>query len=234
MPRPRIQLYSLTPICLPCVNCDQPISLTTQVRLFCSEVCGDEARFVRYVRRCTGDGRIKRPDVREAIKIKFAHILSGGYPAKERRLSKSQREAVFSRDEWRCQECGQPGTTIDHVSGSSNEIENLRLLCRACHNKKTASGFVEIAPEQKEQVKRLRSRTQTKVPQRSCDDEQQWPTLYRRLMKSRRAALSPERRFAVLLSTLVDICEEKALNDPIIETAKALIRQTATTEVSVF
>jgi hypothetical protein len=228
MPRWKIQRDSLTPIYLPCVNCDQPISLTTRVRLFCSQACGDEARFVRYVRRCTGDGRIQRPDVRAAIKIKFALILSGGYPAKERRLSKSQREAVFVRDEWRCRKCGEPGTTIDHVSGSSNEIENLHLLCRACHNKKTASGFVEIAPEQKEQEKRLRSRTRTKVPQRSCDDEGQWPALYRQLMKSRRLALSPETRLAALLAKLVDVCEENGLKNPTLETAKALIRQRAT------
>ena len=225
MPRRRIQVDSLPPVWLPCVNCDELMSLLTRPRLFCSESCADEARFVRYVRRCRRDGRIKRPDVLEAIRIKLALVLADGYQAKERRLSGSQREAVIRRDGGRCQECGEPGSTIDHVSGSSNEMDNLRLLCTPCHNKKTISAFIETTPAQNEQRRLLRSRVEASLPQRGCDDEQEWPKLFNQLMMSRRAALSRERRLAAVLSRLLEICEEHGLRDPIIESSRTLIRQ---------
>jgi hypothetical protein len=225
MPRRRIQLKSLPPVRLPCMNCDELINLTTQPKLFCCGACADEARFVRYVRRCRRDGRVKRPDVLEAIGIKLALLLSGGYPTKERRLSRSQREAVIYRAEGLCQECSEPGRTIDHVSGSSNEMNNLRLLCTACHNEKTKAAFVETTPAQDEQSRLLRSRVEASLPQRSCDDEQEWPKLFNQLMMSRRAALSPEKRLATVLSQLLEICEEHGLSDPLIESSRTLLRQ---------
>src|SRR5829696_5878881 len=67
-----------------CINCDRAIELTGQVKLFCSEICSEEAKFVRYFRRCSREGRIKKADVQEAVEIRFAHIMAGGYPARER------------------------------------------------------------------------------------------------------------------------------------------------------
>src|SRR5262249_29900336 len=118
----------------PCPNCNQPIRVA---ELFCSELCKQEAKFVRYVRACGRDGRDKQPDVQEAIRIRLAIILGGGYPEKERQIDKSIRKAIIERDKGRCKNCGNPGDQIDHISGSSNELENLQLLCRKCHNQKT-------------------------------------------------------------------------------------------------
>src|SRR6185436_5868619 len=81
-----------------CLNCDQSIELTKQVRLFCSDACKDEAKFVRYFRRCNRDGRLEQPDVQEAIEMRFAHIMAGGYSERERRISRSLRVAVIERD----------------------------------------------------------------------------------------------------------------------------------------
>lgn len=64
-----------------CLNCDQPIEITKPVKLFCSEACADEAKFVRYYRRCKLDGRLNQTDVQEALAIRFAHIMAGGYNA---------------------------------------------------------------------------------------------------------------------------------------------------------
>src|SRR6185369_1303224 len=111
-----------------CLNCDQPIKSTRQVKLFCSELCGEEAKFVRYFRRCSNDGRIDQVDVQEALEIRFAHIMAGGYPAQERRVSASLRAKVITRDKGLCRQCGAPGTTLDHIDGNANEMANLQLL----------------------------------------------------------------------------------------------------------
>ena len=49
-----------------------------------------------------------------------------------------QRRAVFDRDRWRCQKCGRPGKLEAHhvveiAHGGSNDLGNLRTLCRSCH-----------------------------------------------------------------------------------------------------
>ena len=65
-----------------------------------------------------------------------------GYGAAWRRL----RSAVIIRDGGRCQDCkaqgkARIGTEVDHIvskaQGGSDELENLRLLCRKCHLSKT-------------------------------------------------------------------------------------------------
>lgn len=179
-----------------CLNCDHPITLTKQVRLFCSELCADEAKFVRYFRRCTCDGRIKQPDVLEAIQIKFAHIMAGGYSARARHVSSSVRAAVLKRDGGVCQSCGQPGTDIDHISGDSDDMQNLQLLCKSCHNKKTEQQIIEITPEDERypahtlKANALRSRCESDLPLRICDDEERWPKQYNGIMAEWRRTLS--------------------------------------------
>src|SRR5206468_173842 len=100
-----------------CANCSVVI---TEAKAYCSQGRTQEARWVRYVRRCRSDGRAERPDVVEAIRIRLAQILAGGYEKLARRLSASVRKAVFERDEAKCRRCGQPGSEIDHISGSSS------------------------------------------------------------------------------------------------------------------
>jgi hypothetical protein len=175
------------------------MTLIRLVKLFCSEACADEAKLVRYARRCFSDGRIDQPDVQEAIQIKIAHALGGGYSERERRVPLSVRRAVFDRDGGRCQKCGQPGTEIDHIHSSSNELDNLQLLCGTCHNKKTKARFVEITPEDERyaeiDAKResLRSRIEASEPQRPCDDEKKWVTSHRQFMANRRGELKKQR-----------------------------------------
>jgi hypothetical protein len=230
----RIESDSYSPDSFTCVNCDQPIPLIRPVRLYCSQPCSDEAHFVRYFRRCKRDGRIKRRDVIEAIQIKLALILGDGYDAQKRRLSRAERDAVMARDLRVCQGCGKTGTTIDHISGDSNEPDNLQLLCRACHNKKTKSAFVEITSEHprsaelKAKMKELRSRAEALLPQRDCDNEEQWSRLYHDLMSSRRAATSTEHRLASFLAQILDICDKREIKGPEIEAARALIGQRTT------
>ena len=67
------------------------------------------------------------------------------------RLGVSKRELVWSRQRGRCALCGEPCArdrahphhgTIDHIvaryDGGTDELENLQLLGRSCHNVKDA------------------------------------------------------------------------------------------------
>lgn len=175
----------------PCLNCDRPTgAVAGQARLYRSEGCSEEAKTVRYVRGCIRDGRIERTDIQEAVHIRLAMVIGGGYPEQERRVPPSVRKAVIKRDGGRCKLCSQPGTDIDHIEGSSNEIENLQLLCRSCHNKKTISALVPVSTEHKEKANELLARIRSVKPLRSCDDDEHWATLYLQIQSERQAALN--------------------------------------------
>ena len=180
---------ALTSFPFSCPNCDKSMN---DAALFCSDLCKDEAGFVRYFRACIVDGRYDQPDVQEALRIQLAFILGGGYAERERRLPQAVREAVIARDKGRCRNCGAPGNQIDHIRGSSSDLDNLHLLCPKCHNKKTTAGFVEISPEThpEEWAKRevLLARVHAPRPVRLCDCTE-WVQLWRRLLKARREAL---------------------------------------------
>jgi len=168
-----------------CYNCGKRFR---KPRLFCSDLCRQEAKLVRYVRSCQKDGRINQEDVIEAIQIKFAHILSGGYPAKNRYLSQSIRTRVIEQAKGLCQLCGEQGTEIDHIDGDSNDLDNLQLLCHKCHLKKTKSHLKELtsaSPGYEEKIKKqndLIERIESIFPLKICDDEikwqKEWKSLY--------------------------------------------------------
>jgi len=76
----------------PCPNCDSPVPDAT---LFCTELCRDEAKFVRYYRERIADGTRWKSDIREAVRIKRAQILRGGYDARARRVPHAIRQSVI-------------------------------------------------------------------------------------------------------------------------------------------
>lgn len=81
--------FDFQPTIFPCVNCEKPIPWDRPIKIFCSDLCRDEADYVRYYRRCLSDGRSEMPDIQEALRIKLAHLLSGGYSASERKMESS-------------------------------------------------------------------------------------------------------------------------------------------------
>jgi 5-methylcytosine-specific restriction endonuclease McrA len=182
-------LESLTVFPFPCPNCDKQIA---KAALFCSDLCSYEAASVRYFRRCIKDGRFEQPDVQEALQIRFALILGGGYSRTDRQLSDSIRQEVISRDQGRCQKCGADGDAIDHIQGSSNDLLNLQLLCFKCHNEKTKAGFTPISPQSHpvQWAKReiLISRVRSIDPIRICDHPG-WDKLWQSVLKTRRQVL---------------------------------------------
>ena len=154
----------------PCPNCGKPVQ---NKRLFCCNLCRDEAKFVRYFRGCIAYGRHKQADVKEALRIRLAHILSGGYREHLRRMPDEIRKAVSERDNHLCQ-CGSKGTQIHHVNGDSGDIKNLRTICTLCHLIETRKKIIEFTeeshPELWEKRKKLLEWVFSRQPLKFCDD----------------------------------------------------------------
>ena len=146
---------------------------------------------MRYARACRADGRYELPDVAEAIQIKMALVISGGYPARERHLAEAVRQQVFTRAHGLCAQCGSRGTDVDHIQGDSNDLVNLQLLCRPCHNRKSVSCLTLISsashPKEWAHLQRLRMRISAKTPTRFCDSPE-WGSLWRTVQRERNIA----------------------------------------------
>ncbi len=50
------------------------------------------------------------------------------------------RRAVFARDDWKCQYCGEPAENLDHVlprsRGGAHTWDNVVAACRRCNSRK--------------------------------------------------------------------------------------------------
>jgi hypothetical protein len=159
-----------------CANCSASIGDCRDGNIYCSDLCGQEAAYVRRARRCRTAGTDKDPTIKDGLKIVLGHILAGGYDKRGRTLSKGLRDLIKARDGGNCQICGKPGDEIDHISGSNDAPENLQLLCDACHNKKTLASFRPVNPGSPEWMKAawLTTRANAEVPIQVCDREREW------------------------------------------------------------
>jgi len=172
----------------PCTNCDAPVP---DASLFCSDLCKEEAKYVRYYREKIADGTAERPDIHEALRIKLAHALAGGYDAHARAVPDEVRQVVFVRDNGRCQACGGIGTEVDHIRGDSSDLANLQLLCSECHREKTMQSFERISaethPELWAKAVALDERSLADTPARLCDHSD-WQDLWRSIKSARLSA----------------------------------------------
>lgn len=174
-----------------CANCLEPMP-DDKNGLFCSDWCQETTKHVRYFRRVFRDGRIEDPDVQHAVRTRLAFLPRGGYVALQRNLSPQTRAAVKERAQGECQACGEPGSDIDHVHGSSPELDNLQLLCQPCHLEKTTKNFVPASAEVKALITQLLGdRVLTATPQLLADDNS-WDSQWRGLKKARRQRLTNE------------------------------------------
>jgi hypothetical protein len=125
--------------------------------------------------------------------VRNAFLLAGGYQALGRTLPVSVRVDVKTRDAGKCQECGKAGTDIDHINGSSADLDNLQLLCADCHYAKTAENLVPASDEQRALLIALNlTRVIPPVPTLLADDNDQWQHAWRALKTSRKQRLLDE------------------------------------------
>ena len=183
----------MTNASLVCLHCEEEMPPFVKPRLYCSLACEQEAELVRYMRRCTADGRIEQADVQLAVQIRMAHIMAGGYNKESRTLSRETKEAVLRRSKGKCEACGKEGCDIDHIDGASGELSNLQFLCKDCHNQKTQLSIapVELGTAQYEYIK---SRTEqfwhyvkAEKPERVCHDQENWNSVWRQYQKERKS-----------------------------------------------
>ena len=170
-----------------CANCLNPIPERFE-GLFCSEACQETAKDVRYFRRVFRDGRIEDPNVQAAVRTRVAFLAVGGYSRLERTLRPAIREAVTARDAGACQICGRAGGEVDHISGSSDALSNLQLLCTNCHRAKTEANMSEASPEFQATMKKFfETRVEPEIPKLLADDQDAWDSSWRALKSARRA-----------------------------------------------
>ena len=170
-------------------NCMGPLP-DEEDGLFCSKWCKETASCVRHLRQAHRDGRIQDPDVQDASRIRLAFLAIGGYGALGRYLSTQTRGAVRERANGLCQKCGQPGVDVDHIAGSSPELDNLQLLCKACHKEKTAENLVPAPLEIRERIAQLMfDRLAPGRPRLLADDDTTWADIWRGLKRARRQRL---------------------------------------------
>lgn len=179
-----------------CFNCDHPQPADDMLNFYCSIACAQEAELIRYARGCNEDGRIKDPLVVEAIIIKLAHVMNGGYDRRARKIPESVRKEIINRDKGKCQECGKPCHSneleIDHINGPSIDANNLQVLCNACHNQKTMASIVptpithDVPLHMLTRHQRIMDSINATLPLRECHDHLLWKTIWRTRKKERK------------------------------------------------
>jgi 5-methylcytosine-specific restriction endonuclease McrA len=110
----------------------EPLSIVSSRRAVCL-VIADKADMVE------ADGgflRSERLTMSSPAVIRLRYMVR----APRRRTASVSRRAVFARDDYRCQYCGNHADSIDHVvprsRGGRDVWDNLAAACRPCNSKK--------------------------------------------------------------------------------------------------
>ncbi|SOD22794.1 HNH endonuclease [Nitrosomonas ureae] len=163
---------------LKCVNCDNEINNEGSV-IYCSEYCQQIAGTIRYVRRARIGHRESEIEFQVGLGDRLNHLPNGGYPVRDRHLSKELRERIFKRDNYTCRICGKKeAQQIDHIMGSSDDPTNLQAACADCNREKAFSNTRLATAEEKKFIENLyfnmAMRIATPVPSLACDDHERW------------------------------------------------------------
>lgn len=178
---------------LKCVNCSKEINIEGSV-IYCSEYCQQIAGTIRYVRRARIDQRESEIEFQVGLGDRLNHLPNGGYPARDRLLSKELRETIFKRDNYTCRICGKKkAQQIDHIKGSSNDPTNLQAACSDCNREKAFSDLRLITPEEREAIEKLylnmAMRIVTPFPSLACDDHERWQKTEPKIRGARKKAI---------------------------------------------
>jgi hypothetical protein len=170
-----------------CVECGAAMVQTNRAKLYCSLVCHQTLKTVHYARATVADGRFERdPTIEDALRVRVAYIIAGGYHEVERRVPPALRAQIFARDDHKCVLCGEPATQIDHIAGDANTPENLRASCGACNLGLAQAQLVPAPPEKAAVAERIFQRMFAPAPLVERDDESAWDETQKHLMADRR------------------------------------------------
>ena len=124
-------------VCAHCLVPLVPEQVTSSHAVFCSLHCQKQAESVRYVRRAIRDGRIADPKTAVVVRNNMIVFLALDIAYVRPQVPQELRVGVLTRNGGMCVECNEvPATEVDHISGGSQAPENLRGLCRSCHEMK--------------------------------------------------------------------------------------------------
>jgi len=160
---------------LECVNCEKKID---NAALYCGDYCQQLAGIIRYIRKAVVEDRLRKKDMQEGIGITLLMLSGGGYPRKQRALAKEVRQTILKRDDYTCQNCGEPADQVDHISGNSDKPSNLRALCADCNRGKAFDNARVATLEEAKKIEKMYSEMALRIaapkPLYLCDDYENW------------------------------------------------------------
>jgi hypothetical protein len=164
--------------------------------IFCSQICEQKAKVVRYVRRALVNGGIEEPATQMAVGVRLWMLAGGSYPNKTRSLSVEQQNRILERDDFICQLCGKRADQVGRLDGGSSDTGNLSALCCDCNRRES---FAHIHPATALERNKLNAmltdlaqRISAPVPMLFCDDHEHWKR-YEPSIRSARRILVQQR-----------------------------------------
>jgi 5-methylcytosine-specific restriction endonuclease McrA/endogenous inhibitor of DNA gyrase (YacG/DUF329 family) len=171
-----------------CPNCGADAASLSSP--YCSPRCRDIAAFVRQLRHALEDDTIQDEEKQATLGQVLWSLLGGGYPRRQRLVLERARLQLFKRDGGKCQECGAPATTFDHVTTACNRPINLRSMCWDCTKTKQYGDKIFLSqPSTTQLMNALAARIAASPASRPCDDAETWD--WRAYLAKRRCIMSP-------------------------------------------
>lgn len=96
-----------------CPNCGEPVASLRSP--YCGDSCREEAAFVRQFRTALATGALADPEKQERLGQALWHLLGGGYPHRLPLVLPSAAKQALKRNDGRCEGCGVPASTFDHL-----------------------------------------------------------------------------------------------------------------------
>lgn len=96
-----------------CPNCG--LAPSTSRSPYCSEECRCEAAFVRQTRAGLAVGTILDSGRQVAFGENAWKLLGGLYPRRQEMVLARAMSRVMKRTSGKCETCGKPATTVDHI-----------------------------------------------------------------------------------------------------------------------
>ena len=154
-----------------CPNCESPCDKRTSP--YCSERCKDVSSLVRQFRASLPTGIVLLPEKQIAYAQIIWHLTGGGLPYRNSLIPARAMERLFEKHDGKCESCGGPATTVDHIKTFCNRPINLRLMCDSCAVTQPF-GDADVMERGAGVLVEVAQRIGNSEPVRCCDDQATW------------------------------------------------------------